>query len=62
VSPALETLAERGRLPADAVVLNKPYRKADLAKRLREVVSAVPWRCARTPAIDLYQRAGASCQ
>jgi CheY-like chemotaxis protein len=39
---ALEILAGRGRLPPDTVVLNKPYRKADLAKRLREVVSTVP--------------------
>jgi PAS domain S-box-containing protein len=39
---ALETLAERGRLPADTVVLNKPYRKAELARRLREVVEAAP--------------------
>jgi PAS domain S-box-containing protein len=37
---ALETLAERGRLPKGAVVLNKPYRKAELAKRLREALSA----------------------
>ena len=35
---ALETLAERGRLPDGAVVLNKPYRKSDLAKRLREAL------------------------
>jgi CheY-like chemotaxis protein len=37
---ALETLAERGRLPRGAVILNKPYRKAELAKRLREALSA----------------------
>jgi CheY-like chemotaxis protein/two-component sensor histidine kinase len=36
---ALETLAERGRLPAGAIILNKPYRKVELAKRLREVLS-----------------------
>ena len=36
---ALETLAERGRLPKGAVILNKPYRKADLAKRLREALA-----------------------
>ena len=36
---ALEALAERGRLPAGAVVLNKPYRKADLAKRVREALT-----------------------
>ena len=32
---ALEALAERGRLPVGAVVLNKPYRKAELARRVR---------------------------
>jgi CheY-like chemotaxis protein len=37
---ALETLAERGRLPKGAVILNKPYRKAELAKRVREALSA----------------------
>jgi PAS domain S-box-containing protein len=36
---ALEALAERGRLPVGAVVLNKPYRKADLAKRVREALA-----------------------
>ena len=36
---ALETLVKRGRLRAGAVVLTKPYRKADLARRLREVVN-----------------------
>jgi len=36
---ALETLVKHGRLRAGAVVLTKPYRKADLARRLREVVS-----------------------
>jgi PAS domain S-box-containing protein len=36
---ALETLVKHGRLRAGAVVLTKPYRKADLALRLREVVS-----------------------
>jgi PAS domain S-box-containing protein len=35
---ALETLAERGRLPKGAVILNKPYRKAELARRLREAL------------------------
>jgi len=38
---ALETLAERGRLPEGAVVVNKPYRKTELAKRLREALDAV---------------------
>jgi nitrogen-specific signal transduction histidine kinase len=36
---ALETLVKHGRLRAGAVVLTKPYHKADLAQRLREVVS-----------------------
>jgi PAS domain S-box-containing protein len=39
---ALEALAERGRLPVGAVVLNKPYRKADLAKRVREALAPAP--------------------
>jgi PAS domain S-box-containing protein len=38
---ALETLAERGRLPEGALILNKPYRKAELARRLREALTAV---------------------
>ena len=42
---AIETLAARGRLNPDVAVLNKPYRKADLARRLREVLDA--------PAADL---------
>jgi nitrogen-specific signal transduction histidine kinase/CheY-like chemotaxis protein len=37
---ALETLAARGRLHPDTVVLNKPYRKAELARRLREVMES----------------------
>ncbi len=36
---ALETLAARGRLPADVAILHKPYRKADLTKRLSEVLA-----------------------
>jgi PAS domain S-box-containing protein len=36
---ALETLAERGRLPTGAIVLNKPYRKAELARRVREALA-----------------------
>jgi PAS domain S-box-containing protein len=36
---ALETLVKHGRLRAGAVVLTKPFRKADLAGRLREVVN-----------------------
>jgi signal transduction histidine kinase len=37
---ALETLAERGRVPKGALILNKPYRKIELAKRLREALAA----------------------
>jgi CheY-like chemotaxis protein len=36
---ALDTLVKHGRLRAGAVVLTKPYRKTDLARHLREVVS-----------------------
>ncbi|HUI96931.1 MAG TPA: PAS domain S-box protein [Xanthobacteraceae bacterium] len=36
---ALDTLAERGRLPKGALILNKPYRKIELAKRLREALA-----------------------
>jgi PAS domain S-box-containing protein len=35
----LETLAARGRLRAALPILNKPYRKAELAQRLREVMA-----------------------
>ena len=35
---AVETLAERGRLRSDLKVLDKPYRKAELARRLREAL------------------------
>jgi hypothetical protein len=31
---------EDGRLLAGMAILNKPYRKADLARRLREVLNA----------------------
>jgi CheY-like chemotaxis protein len=34
----LDTLASRGKLSVSAVILNKPYRKAELARRLREVL------------------------
>ena len=34
----LETLAARGKLTVSATILNKPYRKAELARRLREVM------------------------
>jgi PAS domain S-box-containing protein len=37
---ALETLVERGRLPSAAAVLHKPYRKAELARRMRETLDA----------------------
>ena len=36
---ALETLAANGRLPEGLAILNKPYRKAELAHRLRQVLS-----------------------
>ncbi|SEO11062.1 PAS domain S-box protein [Bradyrhizobium sp. OK095] len=39
---ALETLIKHGRHREGAVVLTKPYRKADLALRLREVLKAPP--------------------
>ena len=34
----LETLVARGRVVPNSAILNKPYRKADLARRLREVL------------------------
>ncbi|MGE0718857.1 MAG: PAS domain S-box protein [Alphaproteobacteria bacterium] len=37
---ALETLAVRGRMPAGTVILNKPYRRAELGRRLREMLDA----------------------
>jgi PAS domain S-box-containing protein len=37
---ALETLAERGAIPAGAIIINKPYRKGDLARHLREALAA----------------------
>jgi PAS domain S-box-containing protein len=37
---ALETLIERGSVRAGLTVLTKPYRKADLAHRLREALAA----------------------
>ena len=36
---AQESLAERGSLTANSVVLTKPYRKAELAQRLREAIT-----------------------
>lgn len=37
---ALETLVEQGRAHAQAVVLTKPYRKGELAQRLRDAFAA----------------------
>jgi PAS domain S-box-containing protein len=37
---ALEMLAQQGRAPAEAIILVKPYRKAELAERLREALSS----------------------
>jgi PAS domain S-box-containing protein len=39
---ALETLAARGRLPQGVTILHKPYRKADLVKRLSEILEPTP--------------------
>jgi CheY-like chemotaxis protein len=36
---ALEALVQHGRLHAGAAVLTKPYRKADLARCLREILN-----------------------
>jgi len=36
---ALETLVEQGRAQAQAIVLTKPYRKAELAERLRDALA-----------------------
>jgi CheY-like chemotaxis protein len=36
---ALETLVEQGRAYADSIILTKPYRKAELAQRLREAMA-----------------------
>jgi PAS domain S-box-containing protein len=38
---ALETLTTHGRLRQGSVILAKPYRKAELARRLREVMKVV---------------------
>ena len=35
---AIETLASGGRLKPEFAVLNKPYRKVELARRLRDVL------------------------
>ena len=37
---ALETLVDQGRAPAHSIILTKPYRKAELANRLREALAA----------------------
>ncbi|MBH5368810.1 PAS domain S-box protein [Bradyrhizobium glycinis] len=37
---ALETLVEQGRAQAHAIVLTKPYRKVELAQRLRDALAA----------------------
>jgi FixJ family two-component response regulator len=37
---ALDTLVSDRRLPADAVFVNKPYRKADLARSVRKAIEA----------------------
>jgi PAS domain S-box-containing protein len=37
---ALETLVRHGRIPEQSIILTKPYRKAELAHRLREALAA----------------------
>jgi len=37
---AVETLTQQGRASANSMILVKPYRKAELAERLREALSA----------------------
>jgi CheY-like chemotaxis protein len=37
---ALEMLAQQGRAPAQSIILVKPYRKTELAERLREALTA----------------------
>jgi PAS domain S-box-containing protein len=37
---ALEMLAQQGRAPVQSIILVKPYRKAELAERLREALAA----------------------
>jgi PAS domain S-box-containing protein len=39
---ALESLLEQGRASAQSIVLTKPYRKTDLARRLKEALAAAP--------------------
>jgi len=35
-------VVHHGRLDAGVALLNKPYRKADLARKVREVLAAPP--------------------
>ena len=37
---SLELLTQQGRAPAQSIILVKPYRKTELAERLREALSA----------------------
>jgi CheY-like chemotaxis protein len=37
---ALEMLTQVGRTPAQSIILVKPYRKTELAERLREALTA----------------------
>jgi CheY-like chemotaxis protein len=37
---ALETLVEQGRAQAQSVILTKPYRKVELAQRIRDAFAA----------------------
>jgi len=37
---ALDTLVEKGLASARSIVLTKPYRKAELARRVREALAA----------------------
>ncbi len=39
---ALETLVARGRIHPGTAILNKPYRRPELARRLREVLDSPP--------------------
>lgn len=37
---ALETLIEKGHASARSIILTKPYRKVELARRIREALAA----------------------
>jgi CheY-like chemotaxis protein len=39
---ALETLIKHGRANGESLILTKPYRKAGLARRMREALSLPP--------------------